>query len=210
MASVSATRLLVLGVVRMHGRAHGYQVRRELISWSADRWANVAPGSIYHALRSLTKQGLLAEIATEDGAGGPERTLYELRPDGETEFLRLLARGLGDPGERPEMLNAAITFMTTMPRAQLRGLLASHLAQVRGLIASLHDTVEATEQMGTPAHVAELFRLSVLQLQARESWLVGLLERLERGEYRTADERSAFGLPPAADPAVRSADRLPG
>ena len=47
---MSATRLLVLGVVRMFGRAHGYQVRRELLTWSADEWANVQPGSIYHAL----------------------------------------------------------------------------------------------------------------------------------------------------------------
>ncbi|OLT29722.1 hypothetical protein BJF83_10045 [Nocardiopsis sp. CNR-923] len=35
---MSATRLLVLGVVRMHGRAHGYRVGRELMSWGADAW----------------------------------------------------------------------------------------------------------------------------------------------------------------------------
>lgn len=35
---MSATRLLVLGGVRRSGRAHGYTVRRELLSWGSDEW----------------------------------------------------------------------------------------------------------------------------------------------------------------------------
>ncbi len=38
---MSATRLLVLGVVRMYGQAHGYRVGRELMSWGVEEWANV-------------------------------------------------------------------------------------------------------------------------------------------------------------------------
>lgn len=38
---VAATRLLVLGVVRGYGRAHGYLVGTDLLGWEADRWANV-------------------------------------------------------------------------------------------------------------------------------------------------------------------------
>ena len=68
---MSATRLLVLGVVRMYGSAHGYQVRRELLTWSADKWANVAPGSIYHALKKMAAEKLLEEVATETEAQGP-------------------------------------------------------------------------------------------------------------------------------------------
>ena len=49
---MSVTRLLVLGAVRIFQPAHGYLVRRELLSWRVEEWANVQPGSIYHALRS--------------------------------------------------------------------------------------------------------------------------------------------------------------
>ncbi|NUT10617.1 MAG: PadR family transcriptional regulator, partial [Nonomuraea sp.] len=55
---MSATRLLVLGVVRLHGRAHGYLVGSELESWEAGQWAGLRSGSIYHALRQLAKEGL--------------------------------------------------------------------------------------------------------------------------------------------------------
>src|ERR1044072_5074802 len=97
--TVSATGLLVLGVVRMYGRAHGYQVRRELLTWSADKWANVAPGAVYHALQRRAKETLLEEVheaetaVDETGeARGPDRTAYQRTPDGETEFQLLLAK----------------------------------------------------------------------------------------------------------------------
>lgn len=68
---MSAIRLLVLGAVRQHGRAHGYQVRNDLEYWGAHEWSNAKPGSIYHALKQMAKQGLLHahETAPSTAAG---------------------------------------------------------------------------------------------------------------------------------------------
>ena len=41
------------------GRAHGYQVRNDLEFWGAHEWSNAKPGSIYHALKQMAKQGLV-------------------------------------------------------------------------------------------------------------------------------------------------------
>ena len=49
---MSATRLLVLGAVRIFQPAHGYLVRRELLSWDVENWAAINPGSIYNMLRT--------------------------------------------------------------------------------------------------------------------------------------------------------------
>ena len=43
---MSATKLLVLGIVHLSGGAHGYQVRSELQSWRAEIWAKIKPGSV--------------------------------------------------------------------------------------------------------------------------------------------------------------------
>ena len=51
--------MMILGLVRWMQPVHGYDVRRELLSWNADKWANIAARSIYHALRKLTEEGLL-------------------------------------------------------------------------------------------------------------------------------------------------------
>ena len=66
---MSSTRLLVLGCVRLFQPVHGYEVRRELISWNADQWANINYGSIYHALNQLTKEGFLEVAGTEQTDG---------------------------------------------------------------------------------------------------------------------------------------------
>ena len=61
-----------------------------LLSWSADKWANVQPGSIYHALRKLTEEELLREVATEQVGARPARTTYEITDRGKAEFQSLL------------------------------------------------------------------------------------------------------------------------
>src|ERR1700759_1617376 len=89
---MSSTRLLVLGVVRIFQPAHGYLVRRELMSWRVDQWAALHPGSVYNMLRTLTRDGMLEEAEPADGK--PHRTSYRLTADGETEFLTLVREAL--------------------------------------------------------------------------------------------------------------------
>jgi DNA-binding PadR family transcriptional regulator len=195
---MSATRLLVLGVVRMKGRAHGYEVRRELLSWSADRWGKVQPGSIYHALKKLTRDGLLEAVTTEEGEHGPDRTVYRLTPDGETEFTVLLTSSISEPDPRgAESLNAAVTFLTTLPRRHAIGLVKHRVAQLKGILARAEYSVESVPDMGKPAHVGELFRLWVQHADADVRWAEDLLARLEAGEYVMADESAEhFGHAP--------------
>ncbi|HVE97386.1 MAG TPA: PadR family transcriptional regulator [Pseudonocardiaceae bacterium] len=47
----------------------------------------VNPGSIYHALKTLTRDGFLRVAQTGRRGARPERTAYELTTDGETEFV---------------------------------------------------------------------------------------------------------------------------
>jgi DNA-binding PadR family transcriptional regulator len=188
---VSATRLLVLGVVRMHGSAHGYQVRRELLTWSADKWANVAPGSIYHALKKMETEHLLEVDATEAHPGGPDRTAYRLTHDGETEFQLLLARYLSESDDSPQgsyRLAAAVTFLPALPRDKALGLLRHRLTQVVGHRTTAQDMLDHRGHWGQPEHVQELYQLWLGIVSAQEEWLRGLVDRLESGKYVMADD----------------------
>jgi DNA-binding PadR family transcriptional regulator len=190
---MSATRLLVLGVVRMYGQAHGYQVRRELLTWSADTWANVQPGSIYHALKKMAKEGLLTEAAVEEGESGPDRTVYRLAPDGETEFQVLLARALSEPERGLESLSAAITFITTLPRARAVDLLTVRIAKLEGQLANARLSMDAVNK---PAHVHELPRLWEYTGDANIRWARALVDRLAAGGFTMADDSpDHFGRP---------------
>ncbi|KAA9157110.1 PadR family transcriptional regulator [Amycolatopsis acidicola] len=197
---MSATRLLVLGVVRMHGKAHGYQVRRDLLTWSADKWANVQPGSIYHALKKMTAEQLLEQVDTEQGAG-PDRVAYQLTADGETEFRRLLGQALADPDPNGHERSAAIVLMPALPRDRVIGLLKQQLVKLEADERTAELLTEEGKDTEEPEHVRELFRLWQVHAGASVRWLRDLISRLEAGEYRMADDAGqSFGKPPTRRP----------
>jgi DNA-binding PadR family transcriptional regulator len=179
---VSPTRLLVLGVVRQHGTAHGYQVRRTLLESRADAWAHVNPGSIYQSLRTLTKIGLLEPVVTETAAG-PERTVYRITPDGESEFLHMVRTGITDPDPSGLALNASFAFLHVLSRDELPVLLEHRRRALRARLAGLPGGPD-----GKPPQVAELERLYTAQIQADIDWSVELSERIRGGAYVFADD----------------------
>ncbi|WP_246078142.1 PadR family transcriptional regulator [Rhodoglobus vestalii] len=77
----ATTRLVSLGAVHRFQPVDGYFLRRELMTWHIDEWANIQPGSVYSALRSLKSGGFLAENGTETADNRPERTTYRMTGD---------------------------------------------------------------------------------------------------------------------------------
>ncbi len=157
---MSAIRLLVLGAVRQHGRAHGYQVRGDLEYWGAHEWSNAKPGSIYHALKQMAKQGLLRahEIAPST-AGGPPRTEYEPPPTGAPRSnFALLREALVTYDQRGDVKTAAIGFMVDLPRAEAVALLKERTRRIgawRSSVTEHYVPEDGPEQLG---HIGEIIQ----------------------------------------------------
>ncbi|GAB3424154.1 PadR family transcriptional regulator [Flindersiella endophytica] len=98
---MSTTRLLVLGAVKLAQPVHGYDVRRELLTWGVADWANVQPGSIYHHLRTLERDRMLEVVAVDRVGARPARTSYRLTDDGDTAFGVLLREAFWKVTGRP-------------------------------------------------------------------------------------------------------------
>jgi DNA-binding PadR family transcriptional regulator len=185
----TSTRLLVLGVVRIFQPVHGYDVRRELLSWRADEWGNVSPGSIYNALKSLTRDGLLEVVGTAHVGGRPERTTYKLTSEGESEFARLLRDAWWTVQSPIDPLMPALSFMWALTRDELTAVLKHRMTQVEGMRRQLQFSVNDIRNVDTkPAHVAEMLHLMDARIAAEVAWAETLLARLGRGEYVTADD----------------------
>lgn len=197
----TATRLLVLGVVRGFGRAHGYLVQNELVSWGPEAWANVKWGSLYHALRQMTKEGLLH---AEEFVEWPGRVDYALTEAGEERFGQLLRDTLRRADQRPDMLAAGLALLPALPRAEAIALLTERL---RALEASREVYAAEAGDRGGHAHLGELYDLRVHTADAAADWTRELIGRLAAGEYVMADEdRRAFGTPGS----LATAKRGPG
>ncbi|WP_346539508.1 PadR family transcriptional regulator [Micromonospora sp. DPT] len=174
--------MMILGLVRWMQPVHGYDVRRELLSWNADRWANVQPGSIYHALRKLTEEGLLREVATEQVGARPARTTYEVTPKGEDEFETLL-RGLWwQLHETPDPFVAAFSFLPAMPREEAAAALRNRANLLRAGVESMRASLDSDWMRNTkPVHVAWMFELWAARAEAEVAWCDRIAERIESG-----------------------------
>jgi len=184
---MSNTRLLVLGCVRFNQPVHGYEIRRELVSWSVESWAKVNPGSIYHALGQLTREGQLEVVRTEQQSGRPARTLYRLTGFGEDEFFRLL-RAQAWATEAPlDSFSTVLSFIRTLPGDEASRVLRHQINWARTYSEQLLSSAEEfplseIASDGRPWVVPEYYRLTAGLVQAHAEWAERLLARFEKGQ----------------------------
>jgi DNA-binding PadR family transcriptional regulator len=174
---------MILGLVRWMQPVHGYDVRRELESWHVDEWANIAPGSIYHALRRLAEEELLEEVATEQVRGRPARTTYRVTEKGEHEFNDLLRRYWWEYQAPHDPFMAGFAFAPALPPREAAAALRNRARLLRAQVDTFRFAL-ASEWMSQskPAHVAWMFELNVARMETEIAWCERIAGRLESGD----------------------------
>ncbi|GAA0966634.1 PadR family transcriptional regulator [Acrocarpospora macrocephala] len=186
---MSVVRLLVLGAVRRRGRSHGYLVRADLESWGAHEWSSATSGSIYHALKSMTGQGLLlAHETSPSEAGGPPRMEYELTEDGEQTYFTLLREALSSRDPRLDLLAAAVGLIDDLPRAEAIDLLRRRALVMDQWRDSITSELPPGTDLETWGPVGAVIELWLHTADSRTAWMHRLIARLEEGAYHMADD----------------------
>lgn len=186
----TATRLLVLGAIRILQPVHGYDVRRELLSWRLEEYANVKPGSIYSAIRTLEKDGCIAVHAREAGESRPERTTYVVTEEGEKEFTLMLRESWWTVRQPTEPLIPALSLVMFFPRDELVRALQARIGRLEAEMESLaffrntiRDGADGSE--GTvPEHVREIVDFMTGRMRGELEWARGFQRRVKAGSYR--------------------------
>ncbi|MEV0916299.1 PadR family transcriptional regulator [Streptomyces sp. NPDC049967] len=190
---MSAIRLLVLCAVRQHGRAHGYQIRNDLEYWGAHEWSSAKPGSIYHALKQMAKQGvLIAHEVAPSTAGGPPRTEYEITEQGDAEYFTLLRAALTSYDQKLDVLSAGLGGIVDLDRSEAVSLLKERvagLARWRTSVTEFYTPEAGPESIG---HIGEIMNMWVHSADAGAEWTRGLIARIEGGAYTFAGEGEPF------------------
>jgi DNA-binding PadR family transcriptional regulator len=174
--------MMILGLVQWMQPVHGYDVRRELLSWSADKWANVQPGSIYHALRKLSEEGLLREVSTEQVGARPARTSYEITEKGAAEFQSLLRNTWWNLAATPDPFMAAFAFLPALPREEAASALRNRAVQLRAAVQQLEAAMAAEWADKKPVYVNWMWEREVARAEAEIAWLEQTAKRVEQNE----------------------------
>jgi len=180
--------MMILGLVRTMQPVHGYDVRRELLSWGADRWANVQPGSIYHALRKLTEEDMLRQVGTDQVGGRPARTSYEITAKGEAEFETLL-RGLWWNVAAPtDPFFAALAFVPALPREEAVSALRNRATVLRASVEGMRASLESRWiRELKPTQVSWMFELSIVRVEGEVTWCEKIADLIEAEVSYTPD-----------------------
>lgn len=175
---------------------HGYQVRRELISWRLEERANVKPGSIYGALRTLERDGAIAVHAREADSHRPDRTTYVITTEGEKEFQLLLREAWWTVKPPMEPLIPALTLMPFLPREELVRALAARIAGLEAQIeavgfmrATIKDGARG-EDGAIPEHVREICDFITARDRGELEWARECQRRLRAGVYPGIDSQT--------------------
>lgn len=190
---LAPTRLLVLYAVRLLQPVHGYDVRRELLSWRADEWANVAPGSVYGALKTLQRDAWIEAVDTSQHGARPARTTYRVTAEGEKEFHTMLRETWREATGLTHPLMPAIALLPEIDRDTALAELAARADQLQVTARRYRQDIERIEQgsgdpaTGVPYHLAEMLRLALLRAEAELSWTRDLAKRIETGAVAAWD-----------------------
>ena len=101
---------MVLGLLNSKPMS-GYEIQQILTKSQSDSWAGILPGSIYHALKKMEKEGLV-EIDSIEKTGNRSKAIYKITTDGEKEFDTLLVQSLQDSSVfLPSNLYTGLSFI---------------------------------------------------------------------------------------------------
>ena len=193
------TRLLLLGAVALFGPVNGYQIRRELLSWQVDRWAHVNPGSIYHGLGSLARDGLLVRHDLVDGTR--EVAVYEVTDPGREELHARLVEALEtvDVHDRT-MFTVAFSQLPHLPSEQVVRSLVVRRRALEAEVARLSQLPRSPSPSDpAPPHALRMQLLWLDTAIAELGWLRETIEQLRSGELPPPGQQGGW-MPPPDDP----------
>ncbi|GLI08825.1 PadR family transcriptional regulator [Paenibacillus tyrfis] len=172
-------RLIVLGMLARQSM-HGYDLIQQLEKDRVDLWSNVLPGSIYHALRQLAKEGCV-QIRDTERSGNKTRAVYEITPQGSELLLGLIAEAMSVPStEFPSAFYAALFMMGRLPKKEVIRCLEQQITGLEHKIALWNKGEPGKAELsGNPRLVRQVFANGIAHMELDLQLLKQIKQDLE-------------------------------
>jgi DNA-binding PadR family transcriptional regulator len=180
MASISPLALAALGLLAERPM-HPYEMYQLLLHRQEDRLLKVRPGTLYHTVDRLDRDGLVRALRTERAGNRPERTTFEITDAGRRELSRRLVEMLSVPAEEYPEFPLAISQAYNLPREQVVACLRTRLQVLSGQQKYIGERLGEADLHRVP----RLFWLDVerdrVVRDAETAWLERIVEEIESG-----------------------------
>lgn len=150
---------------------HPYEIATTLRGRGKDAAIKVTYGTLYGAIRALADQGLVVARRTERRGGRPERTVYAITAEGETDLRERLRGLLRDPIREYRAFGAALALMTVLGPDEVASLLADRIAHLGEMATRLQHGLDALKKAGVPRTATIGREYDLTMLEAERAWV---------------------------------------
>jgi len=188
--------ILILGVLH-RGNLHPYEIKRRLTNAMIQCFTDVDVGTLYYAVRQLSKKKLIAPVSRTRVVRGGIKTVYRITPSGRRRFQKLLHEQFALPGTVAQTLYIAMLFLHLCDHARVAVLLRDKAARQKDAIVELTQIKEELSPMlGTGA--LHLLRHLEAQRKLDLEWLRHLRADVENGRVYDSPVYSGIRARPAS------------
>ena len=160
---------------------HPYEMYQTMLHRREDRLVKVRPGSLYHTVERLARDGHAAVRGTDREGNRPERTTYEITDAGRAALSDRLVENLSTPAEEYPEFPLALSGAGNLASGQFADLLRARLPYLR----EHRDAIVEGGRAARAKDVAERYLLDIsyqrAMLDAEITWIEDLLRQVESG-----------------------------
>jgi DNA-binding PadR family transcriptional regulator len=159
---------------------HPYEMAAEMRERGKDQSIKINWGSLYTVVQNLEKHGLIAAAGTSRLGRHPERTIYEITPEGRDELSEWLEELLAVPEHEFTRFEAALSLMGVVPPERVTRLLHQRARVLEATIAG-DEAVLAKLVESLPRIFVVEAEYRVALAKAELDWIRSLLDDIEKG-----------------------------
>ncbi|UFS58914.1 PadR family transcriptional regulator [Subtercola endophyticus] len=192
---------------------HPYEMYQLLIKRFKNEIVKVRPGSLYHAVDRLARDGFAAVVGTGRDGSRPEKTTYEITPAGRAALEARVSELLETPANEYPEFELAISEAHNLPRATVIQLLSVRLTRLREQLSVVRDLISQKSAQGA----LKLFYLHGSHREALLTTEIAWIEQLvadltshdivwlddpdfDRAEHVAAEAHAEYSLASAPTP----------
>jgi len=171
----------VLGLLEERPR-HPYDIAYTMQLRRLDEHIKLSPGTLYHVVEQLRRVGWIRSTETAREGRRPERTIYEVTPEGRRALQQRLRELISEPAREYSSFEAGLSFMHQLPREEAVALLRRRAAALAEQ-ADLRDyALEQTRQLGVRR--LGLIECEMVQdaLRFQAEWSLRIADEIEQGQ----------------------------
>lgn len=161
---------------------HAYGVLTTLQQRREDRFVKLRPGSLYHAVSQLDRQGLIVEVGTERAGNRPERMRWQITDRGRECLLAETRHLVGTLHEEYPAFPLGLGELNSLTADEASALLRDRAEKLQASLDDLEQGWAAARTKGVP----ERFLLDVdyvrLILRTELDWVIRTAARIADDE----------------------------